>query len=303
VPIVVKSRRIQIIGRTLADDLEDQKAAVALMRQYALTPPGGPVVLPDPCPVQQKVVPEVPTGTAFLDALSAAMEDNPPPERDRAILGRLARVGVGPGLRVGQARLGSLARSALSAGVRRTASGLPKLLDLNSSLSILTSRGWTVPPANIGDFGTDYLTRAGVAQVGLGAVTQDEAAYQTSYVDSRGRRLDGKRSYRLRFPAAAEPPADAFWSLTVYDDDGFLVDNAQKRYAVGTSHPPLNRRKDGSIDVVFSATEPADPGVNWLPVPPARFRVYLRAYAPRPEVLSGAWRAPMIEPITNNASG
>ena len=68
-----------------------------------------------------------------------------------------------------------------------------------------------------------------------------------------------------------------------------------RRHAVGTSHPPLVRRPDGSVDIIFSQDRPDDPHVNWLPVPPARFDVYLRIYVPAPNVLNGAWRPPAIE--------
>jgi hypothetical protein len=303
VPIVVSSRRIQVIGRTLAGDAEDQQAALSLMRRYTLTPPGGPVVVPDPCPPQRPTPAVGPRGLALLDALSAAMEDNPPPERDGPLLTRLAPIGMGPGLRVGRAGLSRRARTALSIGVGAAASALPTLVEGTAVLGSRRTGNWSIPPSNIGDYGTDYLTRAGVAQVGLGANTEEEAAYRTAYLDARGRRLDGRKSYRLRFPAGSEPPADAFWSVTVYDSDGFLVDNPQRRYAVGSSHPPLIRRADGSIDIIFSGTEPSGRDVNWLPVPPARFRVYLRVYAPRPEVLSRAWPLPSIQPIADAAGG
>jgi hypothetical protein len=296
-PITVEHRRIWIIGRTLAGDRADQLAANGLMRQYRLTPPGGvPAVADCDDPNFKPAAARRPAGLAFLDGLSAAMEDNPPPARDAAFLRRLAPIGVGPGRRVVQARLNPLSRTALDRAVRQVDRAMPSLADAVQIGRAVRGRGWTTTPANIGDYGTDYLIRAGVAQIGLGANTPEEALYRTALFDSRGRALDGRRSsYRLRFRPGQEPPNDAFWSLTVYDDDGFLVDAPEGRYAVGSSRPPLARRADGSVEIVFSRTRPADPQANWLPVPAQRFRAYLRIYAPRSAALTGAWRPPPIE--------
>lgn len=293
-PVTVEHRRIWVIGRTLAGDLADQQAALGLMRQFTLSAPGG-ATPPADCKPGDPVAPPRRTGLGFLDALSAAMEDNPPPARDAAILARLKTIGVGPGLRVADAGLSRAARSALSASVRTTARELPQLVAASRYGKALTGRGWTAPPATIGDYGTDYVSRAGVAIIGLGANTPEEAAYTTAFLDNRGRRLHGRHVHRLRFAPGNEPPAGAFWSATVYDEDGFLVDAPVRRHAVGTSHPPLVRRPDGSVDIIFSQDRPDDPHVNWLPVPPARFDVYLRIYVPAPNVLNGAWRPPAIE--------
>lgn len=296
-PVTVAHRRIWIIGRTLAGDPADQLAARSAMRRYTLTPPGGAPPGTD-CDTPAPKPTEAPrlTGLAFLDGLSAAMEDNPPPARDAAFLRRLTAIGVGPGRRASQAGLSRLARTVLDRAVRQIDRGMQPLADAVQTGRAVSGRGWSTTPANIGDYGTDYIVRAGVAQIGLGANTQEEAIYRTALFDSRGDRLDGRRSsYRLRFRPGEEPPNDAFWSLTVYDDEGFLVDAPEGRYAVSSSRPPLVRRPDGSVEIVFSRTRPADPQVNWLPVPPQRFRAYLRIYAPRSAALTGGWRPPAIE--------
>ncbi|MFA9270572.1 MAG: DUF1254 domain-containing protein, partial [Baekduiaceae bacterium] len=93
-PVVVPSRRIWMIGRVLATDSADQLAARALMRRFTLTPPGGATPDPD-CEHQPPVPAPRRTGIDFLDGLSAAMEDNPPPARDAAFLQRFTAIGVG----------------------------------------------------------------------------------------------------------------------------------------------------------------------------------------------------------------
>ena len=136
-----------------------------------------------------------------------------------------------------------------------------------------------------------------MASLGLGANTRVEAVYPTALGDSSGAPLTGASSYRLVFRKGEEPPNRAFWSLTLYDADGYLVANPQRRYAIGDSHPPLRRKADGSVVVVLQRTKPAEAGVNWLPTPSGPFRLNLRIYRPRPSVRSGAWQPPPVERV------
>jgi hypothetical protein len=99
------------------------------------------------------------------------------------------------------------------------------------------------------------------------------------------------------FPRGQTPPNRAFWSLTMYTLDGFLVPNAEHRYAIGSTHPPLVKRRDGSVVVAVQHDRPAEKDVNWLPAPQAPFRMSLRIYRPEPSVLNGAWKPPPIEPV------
>ena len=107
----------------------------------------------------------------------------------------------------------------------------------------------------------------------------------------------GANRYRLTFAPGEEPPAQAFWSLTLYDEDGYLVSNATRRHAIGNSHPPLARRADGTIVVAVQRDRPTEAGVNWLPAPAGGFRLNLRLYRPRASALSGAWKPPPVERV------
>ena len=152
-------------------------------------------------------------------------------------------------------------------------------------------------PPNLGDYGTDYEFRAQIAIIGLGANTIEEATYPTALADSTGALLDGTRRYRIVFPAGQAPPNRAFWSLTMYTLDGYLVPNAAHRYAVGSTHPPLVKRRDGSIVVAIQRERPSESDVNWLPPPASSFRLSLRIYWPKPAALNGAWTPPPVEPV------
>jgi hypothetical protein len=107
--------------------------------------------------------------------------------------------------------------------------------------------------------------------------------------------MTGLRDYVLHFAPGQAPPVGAFWSVTVYDAAGHLVPNADNRYSVSSSRPgDLVYRPDGSLDIIFSRSDPGDPGANWLPVPVGVFQPYLRMYGPDEAVLAGTWKAPGI---------
>ncbi len=296
--VTVPSRRVWVTGRTLVRGPADQAKALKLMARYRLSPPGGPRRFARGCrPGRARVIHQQ-TGAAFLDALNHALADNPPPARDAPQLQALAAVGVGvgPGLSPARAGLSPEAYQALIDSVDATAAGFPQAARQSILGTARTHGGWSTPPANIGAYGTDYTTRAAVALLGFGANTPAEAIYPTAYMDATGAMLDGRRSYRLVFAKGDLPPTRAFWSLTMYDRDGYLVPNRGGRYAIGDSHPGLVRRPDGSIVVVAQRTKPAEPGVNWLPTPPGEFRLNLRLYRPRSSALDGTWAPPPIEP-------
>jgi hypothetical protein len=289
-------RRLWVIGRTLATDRPDQRRAIRLMRRYRLTPPGGGPDLSGCRPNRPRQA-RTPTGLAFLNALGRGLRENPPPARDRAVLRRLAEVGVGPGRSPSRARLAPDVLQALVAGVDSTARALPGIARDTVTQQALANHGWAIPNPIIGAYGTDYTYRAGVATIGLGANTPVESVYPTAFGDADGRLFDGASSYQLTFPPGQPPPARAFWSLTMYDQDGYLVANPQRRYAVGDSHPPLRREPDGSIVIVLQHAAPTEAGVNWLPTPAGRFRINLRLYLPERSVLDGRWRPPPVQRV------
>jgi hypothetical protein len=291
----VSSRRVWVIGRTLASGPADQRRAQKLMRRYTLSPAGGPRRFAANCRPGAPHKAATPSGLAFLDALAGALRHNPPPARDQPLLEQLKAAGVGPGLRPQDAGLSAAALQALADGVDQAAAALPGLTKASILARAKAGGGWATPPANIGDYGTDYTTRAAIALAGLGANTPIEAVYPTAYVDDSGQTLDGAQRYRLTFGPGRLPPARAFWSLTMYDADGYLVSNAANRYAIGSSHPPLKRRADGSVVVAIQSTPPAEADVNWLPSPAAgAFRLNLRLYWATKAVLDGTWHPPSV---------
>ncbi|MCA0893266.1 DUF1254 domain-containing protein [Microbulbifer agarilyticus] len=155
--------------------------------------------------------------------------------------------------------------------------------------------GWAVWRSKLGRYGDDYGLRMAVAVIGLGALPPEEAAYPNAEVDVEGNPLLGANRYRLHFPAGQTPPVDAFWSLTMYDEDGFLVDNPINRYTIG-DRDSLQYNEDGSLDI-FIQFGPPENQANWLPAPDGTFAVTMRLYLPGDEFLSGEWQVPGLQRV------
>ena len=133
---------------------------------------------------------------------------------------------------------------------------------------------------------------------GLGANAPEDAIFMATRFDGGGRRLDGANRYVLHFDKNAMPPSDAFWSLSLYDDNKHFVANALNRSNIG-SLDGLQLNADGSLDIVIQNADPGkDKEANWLPAPKGPFNLILRVYWPRQEVLDGRWNAPGVRPAT-----
>jgi hypothetical protein len=109
-----------------------------------------------------------------------------------------------------------------------------------------------------------------------------------------GKPLDGANKYTIHFGNGATPPANAFWSVTLYDAEGFPVASPLNRFAV-SSWMPFQFNPDGSLDLYFQNESPGQgKDANWLPAPRGAFTLTLRIYAPKSEVLTGKWSPPPV---------
>ncbi|MBF6557635.1 MAG: DUF1254 domain-containing protein [Acidimicrobiales bacterium] len=230
-------------------------------------------------------------GAAFFDELGDDLAVNPPTtSADRSELDRFASLGVGPG-RHPAANGTSTRRAALARGVSE---GAAQVLRAVASTSHGVN-GW-VEHLDVGRYSSNFLVRAEIAQTGWGSNIPQEAVYINSSRDGHGDPYSGSRSYVMRFPAGSLPPAKAFWSLTAYGPDRFLVANAEDRYSIGSHTPRLQTNPDGSLDLYLQATLPSAHTSNWLPIPTDEFTLTMRIYLPLPPVLLGRYRLPPVEP-------
>jgi hypothetical protein len=110
-----------------------------------------------------------------------------------------------------------------------TAKGLQRAMGAFAILEkgvkkLKTENGWIVMPKNMGNYGNDYETRAGIALVGLGAIQPHDVAYPTAFIDGDGKPLDGAKRYILHFDKGQNPPTKATWFASSSDEGlGLLV--------------------------------------------------------------------------------
>jgi hypothetical protein len=147
----------------------------------------------------------------------------------------------------------------------------------------------------MGVYGNYYLKRAIVALLGLGANQPDDAIYPLNIADADGKPVMGEYKYVLHFNKDEIPPVGAFWSLTMYDAEGFQVANPLDRFAIG-DRDDLKFNADGSLDLYVQHENPGpDKQPNWLPAPASgQLGLTMRLYAPKPQVADGRWNPPAI---------
>ena len=154
--------------------------------------------------------------------------------------------------------------------------------------------GWSMNTDTMGVYGDCYLKRAIVTQLGLGANLPEDAIYPLNLADEAGTPLDGANAYVLYLNERATPPVNAFWSVTLYDAEGFQVANSLNRFAV-SSWTAFKYDPDGSLNLHFQNASPgADKEANWLPAPKGPFNLTMRFYAPQSDALTGKWNPPPV---------
>ena len=116
-----------------------------------------------------------------------------------------------------------------------------------------------------------------------------------SIADVDGKPLDSANRYTIHFTPEQIPPVNAFWSLTMYNEQQLFAANRLNRFALG-DRDPLTKNADGSIDLYLQRESPgADKESNWLPAPrDGRFSLTLRLYWPKPAALDGTWMPPAV---------
>lgn len=285
---------VWIIGRTQTNGPGDYAAVNAIQDGYTLTPVGAPG---DGIPG--------PTVDATAEPLTLVNEMNaldyfayaaglltviPPHLTDQPVLARLARLGIVAGQPFDSGRFTAEQRAELDAG-RADA-----FQALHTAVTALGSKanGWTTHTETMGVYGNFYLKRALITMVGLGANPPEDAVYPLLLTDADGDPVTGEHDYVLHFDRAELPPVAAFWSVTMYDKQGFQVANELDRFAIG-DRDPLSYNADGSLDLYLQHTHPGparEP--NWLPAPPGPLGVTMRLYAPHRGALDGRWQPPPL---------
>jgi hypothetical protein len=292
---------VWIIGRTQTNGPKDYEAVHKVQNGYAITPlsqlgeaPHSIKVTIDPT-VDMKTPPmtqvdSMAAGKYFAYA-AELMKLHPTHITDQPIVARMRRIGIEPGKSFDIGKADAAIKSALE----RAASDALKAMRAKIPTLARVVNGWQINTDTMGVYGNYYLKRAIVALVGLGANLPEDAIYPLNLGDTNGEPLTGANKYVLHFAKTEIPPVAAFWSVTLYDKDGFPTANALNRNAIG-NRDDLKYNADGSLDIYFQHDSPGkDKESNWLPAPAGDFNLTMRLYAPKAEIIDGRWVPPGIK--------
>ncbi len=293
-----------IVGRVQVDGEADLPAVHALQDQFTLSPapgagPGAGIPHADARRARR---------ARLLGRFRAYLRRFPPPDADREFVELAANVGLldeqspfvepDPALAAVLAEglprpRGCSSRSCPVSGAEPGAwTSALHMFDYNldrCGLGTIDSPDW-----KIADRKRAYVTRAVAARAGLWGNHGYEADYEIIHQDEHGDVLNGGHRYQVTFDPP--PPANAFWSLTMYDTpDYYLVANPIDRYSIGDRTPGLRYGDDGSVTITCRSTTRRRPrAANWLPAPTRRLSPILRMYEPGPSVLDGTYPLPRV---------
>jgi hypothetical protein len=292
---------VWIIGRTKTDGPQDYDAVHKIQAGLKVTPLSQnyspPTVKIDPS-VDMKTPPKVqvdamPAEKYFAYA-AELLKTIPPHITDQPMIAQLKKIGFEPGKSYELDKANPVIRKALE----NAPEDAQQLMAWKVPTLARVVNGWSINTDTMGVYGNYYLKRAIVTQLGLGANLPEDAIYPVNLADESGKPLDGTNKYELHFDKGETPPADAFWSVTLYDAEGFQVANSLNRFNLA-SWMPLKSNADGSLDLYFQNESPGtDKEANWLPAPKTAFNLLMRLYAPRSEALTGKWNPPPVTRVS-----
>jgi hypothetical protein len=225
---------VWVIGRTRTDGPQDYDAVhkiqdaykITLLSQWAkepqtITPKIDTSVDMETPPVQQvkNMAPD-----AYFAYAAELLKVNAPHATDQPQLARLKRLGFDVGRSFDPANVNPLIRQAL-----QTAPAVAeKALIAQWPKVGRKANGW-VMNTDSGVYGANYLKRATIARFEIGMNLPEDAIYP----DTADTPLDGRNKYVIHFEKGALPPVEEFWSVTIYDLEGFTVPTPTNRYTLG----------------------------------------------------------------------
>ena len=290
---------------------EDYKAVHALQDQMTAVPLssyGKPYT-----PAAGTFDPKIDMKTAIreqVNALDAAsyfalfaqlLKTNPPTAEDAPMVATLAKIGIVPGQDFDASKLDPAVAKGLATVPKPAFDKIMEhmktaLLDGDAKLN----DGWFFS-TKTGIYGTNYLQRALITAIGLGANRPEDAVYPTSEGPDIARKYSGAHKYVLHFAKGELPPVNGFWSLTMYDGSYFFVPNPINRYTVSQRNK-FAVNADGSIDLYIQNESPGKAKEqNWLPAPKDTFILMMRLYWPKekpPSILDGSWKIPGVKEVS-----
>jgi hypothetical protein len=293
-----------IVGRTQTNGVSDYDAVHKIQDGYKITPLSKwgkeaqkPQITYDPT-IDMKTPPLIQvnsmSASTFFTYAAEVMKKNPPHITDEPLVAQMKSIGIEPGKSFDFENLDPATQMALE---KAAVDGLEMI---NESIPVIGKvvNGWSMNTNTMGVYGNYYLKRAVIAMIGLLANLPEDAIFPQLLVDANGKDLNGNNSYLLHFNKSELPPTNAFWSVTMYDAQGFQVANELNRFAIG-DRDNMTYNIDGSLDIYLQHDSPGlDKESNWLPAPEGPMSVIMRIYWPKMEALDGRWVPPAVKKLT-----
>ena len=285
------------IYRTQLFNAKDLRRVRAIQNGYKVRTLSAFLGRPAPAPASPidwpKPVADATDSLAFFRYLNFMLQFAPTVPSEQDVMARFAKIGVGRGLSFDKNSLSPEIQKSMAGGIADGKTQFVEFKKTQLDTGKLTS----------GDlFGTrehlknNYMYRYAAAVLGIFGNSAEEAIYPGYFLDAAGKPLDAAATrYTLHFDKDKLPPANAFWSLTMYDGQSkLLVANPLNRYLINASMlGQLKRDGDGGLTLYVQKDSPGkDKASNWLPAPDGSFYTILRVYLPKQEMLSGQWRQP-----------
>ncbi|MBP1884481.1 DUF1254 domain-containing protein [Sinorhizobium mexicanum] len=235
----------------------------------------------------------------YFTLFAELLKRNPPTAADAPVVAKLAELGIVPGQDFDRTKFDpAFAKRVPQVGFARI---MMHFKFSDGDVQDIDGWGFTT---KTGIYGTNYVQRALITAIGLGANRPQDAIYPTSRKADSGvikRAYNGSEKYALTFKKGLTPPVAGFWSLTMYDADYFFVDNPLNRYSI-SARQPLKANPDGSIDLLIQHESPGpDMESNWLPAPKGNFILMMRLYWPNesnPSIIDGSWTIPPVRKVS-----
>ncbi len=276
------SNDVWLLARTFVSGRSDLEAARVAQQGIYVRP-----AIPDRTPQPYAtLVTEINDSRNFIAVVNEVLARNPDhPQSLRAE--KFAGLGIGAG-----AETGPISRFIWTIVTPRAEAEIIK--QVNKQLSAAT--GWSEPPQNTGYYEEDDVTRSGIALLGFGALRRQDAIYYRISRTEDGAMLDGSKQYRMTIPS--DVPAQAFWSIALYEPDEtgrfFFYDNPTGRYSLNSGSEGLNVGADGSVVLHFGPDRPSEQAANWMPTPDGPFAAFFRVYLPDDQAVADGWTPPEL---------
>jgi len=297
-----KTNTVWLIGHTYCIGTEKDYLLVhTIQNQYTLTPLhafGKPYMAPTglfdssintKTPIRDQIN-HMDAGT-YYKYFAEILKINPPDAMDAKIINKLAKLGIQPGQAFDITKVDPMVAKALQDAIPNAQSKI-----FANENATIPKNGWRYS-LNTGSYGTDYLQRATVAAIGLGASQPDDMLSSIALRDTNNNTLNGDNRYVVHFAKDQLPPVKDFWSLTIYNHQYFFVNNPLNRYMV-SPRDHLTYNPDGSLDIYIQKYAPNRTlAANWLPAPNDDFVLILRLYSPKQIVLNDKWNLPLVNKI------